>query len=947
MFRLTLTAAIVLLVGQAIFRLPSTNIIDADRMIDWDPGVPGGIPTRSTVCYTDSGGLDSVSTLNTQIAACTTGQVVQLQAGTYTISSQIQISKGVSLRGASVDTTILDCTASWHCVQMGDFPSAPSGINVTASVAKDATTITVASTTGLSVDDYIAIDQLNDGTEVVNDDTAFGAGECRSGAGTRCLGQIVKITAINSLVLSVTPSIHHAYTAGALDPEVWEVTGVTTNAGIEDLTITRSNDPDGGYNNVKIVACAGCWVENIISDTPDFWHVDIDRAIWTEVRDSYFGFGTENTSGSAYGVVSNLFATDGLIENNIFEHLRHGMLVQNGATGNVYGYNYSFDCYQGEDWLATDINSHGSHTAFNLWEGNIGCKVYGDNAHGSSSYNTVYRNHITRASTPSEHSGGVSPALRAVDIEVYNRYWNIVGNILGTTGQTWEAFDPGATRVAGSSGRYVYTMGYFSDGDTSRDDATIATDTYRHGNYDDQSDSQIWDASNSNHTLPDSLYLDAMPTFFSAGSCVYPSMIPSTGTPNTIPAQDRADGGDGTCEEEESEFYYTGTLYTPGCSDANVETALTSATHRDIIRMSSACSSFTLNITISDGILFDGNGSTFDSSSSITVNPDTTHSTRLTNFTLAGDIDFGGFSTTTAPWRLDHVTLTGTGSPGVVVINTAMSPGLIDHVTHTNVSGAQEFIHLTGYAVNCNTLELPCTPWTDAHTPGSAAQVYLEDNTFTGTGANNGWAQSYYGARTVVRFNTLNKVNYDNHGTAGTRGGRWWEVYGNTVSNETEFYPNIRAGSGVIFNESNLDAGLCEEDSGYPAQDQIGRGEDQTLYPAYAWLYTGSVLPDECGAPETEGMVQFNRDVYTDEDSASCTGGSTCTSGVGSGTTLPTSCTTGTAFWDTDAGGDWNTTGGGANDGALYKCTPTDTWTLYYTPYTYPHPLQAGLEPDK
>jgi hypothetical protein len=25
--------------------------------------------------------------------------------------------------------------------------------------------------------------------------------------------------------------------------------------------------------------------------------------------------------------------------------------------------------------------------------------------------------------------------------------------------------------------------------------------------------------------------------------------------------------------------------------------------------------------------------------------------------------------------------------------------------------------------------------------------------------------------------------------------------------------------------------------------------------------------------------------------------------------------------------------------GLLYKCTATDTWTLYYTPYTYPHPL--------
>jgi hypothetical protein len=930
--------------------------IDATRVIDWDPGVPGGIPARSTACYTDSGGLDSVSTLNTQIAACTTGQVVQLQAGTYTIDAQIQISKGVTLRGASVDTTILDCTASWHCVQMGDFPSAPSGINVTANVAKDATTITVASTTGLAVDDYIAIDQLNDGTEVVNDDTAFGAGECRSGAGTRCLGQIVKITAINSLVLTVTPSIHHAYTAGALDPEVWEVTGVTTNAGLEDLTITRSNDPDGGYNNIKMIACSGCWVENIVSDTPDDWHVDIDRSIWAEIRDSYFGFGTENTSGSAYGVVSNLFATDGLIENNIFEHLRHGMLVQNGATGNVYGYNYSFDCYQGEDWLATDINSHGSHTAFNLWEGNSGCKVYGDNAHGSSSYNTVYRNHIRRESTPTE--GSITQALRAVDIEVYNRYWNIVGNILGTNGQTWEAFDPGATRVAGSSGRYVYTFGYFSDGDTSRDDATIVTDTYVHGNYDDQSNSQIWDAGNSNHTLLDSLYLDAEPAFFSSGSCVWPPMVPGAGTANMLPAEDLATGGDGTCAEES--FYYTGTLREPSCSDASIDSAISSSSSGDIVRMSSACSSFTASIVIPNtkGILFDGNGSTFNSSSTIDVDTNASISTRLTDFTMAcsdGGLEIDS-DLTDAKYRVDHVTLTG--SSHRCITTNGFGTGLFDHITIAELGSVDEFIHHEAGGCGSDTSYSVCN-WDTALTPGSGDAIYTEDSTFTCPSCDAfapAWQQSYYGARIVNRFNAYTDVNIDNHGTAGNVGGRWWEVYNNsfaTGGNWDGAILNLRAGSGLVFSNTRggspiQDAyGACEEDTGYPAAYQIGRGQSGALVPAY-FFASGTLNVTGCSDAANNGSVTTNVDYY-DAVGASCTAGGSCTTGVGTGTTLPTSCTIGVGFWKTDAGGDWWTTGGDSEDGALYVCTDDSplTWTLYYTPYIYPHPLQAGLEPDK
>lgn len=516
------------------------QIISSDRRINWEPGVPGGIPSRSTACYTDTGPLDSVSTLNTQIAGCTTGQVVQLQAGTYSLSSQLKIAQGVTVRGAGVGSTILNCTASWHCVQMGNFPSAPSAINVSGSPAKGATTITVASTTGLSIGDYIAIDQMNDGSEVVNNDTAFGSGECRSGAGTRCLGQIVKITAINNLTLTISQSLHHAYSS-AQTPQIWEVTGVTTGAGLEDLTITRPSAVGGGYSNVKMIACSGCWVKNIQSNTPDFWHIDLDRVIWSTIRDSYFNDGHTFSGGQTYGVVSNLFATDNLIENNIFRHTRHAMLVQNGATGNVYGYNYSLQCYQGENWLATDMNSHGAHTTMNLFEGNVGCKVYGDNAHGSSSYNTVYRNHVTRESFPAEFPSGITQARRAIDIEQYNTGWNIVGNVLGQPTQSWTTYDPGATRTPGS-GQYVYTFGYWSDGQSSSANYTgIHASTYLHGNYDYATRSTHWDTGLQDHSLPNSLYLTVKPPFF--GGLPWPPIGPDLNPiSGTIPAKERYEG---------------------------------------------------------------------------------------------------------------------------------------------------------------------------------------------------------------------------------------------------------------------------------------------------------------------------------------------------------------------------------------------------------------------
>ena len=75
-------------------------------------------------------------------------------------------------------------------------------------------------------------------------------------------------------------------------------------------------------------------------------------------------------------------------------------------------------------------------------------------------------------------------------------------------------------------------------------------------------------------------------------------------------------------------------------------------------------------------------------------------------------------------------------------------------------------------------------------------------------------------------------------------------------------------------------------------------------------------------------------------------GGDAITVGAGHGTLAnrPTTCSVGVGYLATGAGtGAWNTSGNGAT-GQLYTCTATNTWTLSYTPYTYPHPLVTGVQ---
>ena len=60
----------------------------------------------------------------------------------------------------------------------------------------------------------------------------------------------------------------------------------------------------------------------------------------------------------------------------------------------------------------------------------------------------------------------------------------------------------------------------------------------------------------------------------------------------------------------------------------------------------------------------------------------------------------------------------------------------------------------------------------------------------------------------------------------------------------------------------------------------------------------------------------------------------------------------GVGYWATDQG-TWNTSSSNPYGvqqngvaGVLYRCSATSTWTVHYTPYTYPHPLRASQASD-
>lgn len=323
------------------------------------------------------------------------------------------------------------------------------------------------------------------------------------------------------------------------------------------------------------------------------------------------------------------------------------------------------------------------------------------------------------------------------------------------------------------------------------------------------------------------------------------------------------------------------TINAASASRADVNTAITSAAEGDTVLLPSASSAtWTSGVTVDKAITVDGNGCTITRNFTgnlpvIEVEPPTglTKLTRITGFIFSGGSSGSGFEAryvrttmvTDSRCRVDHNTFnTSGGFTQVHWYHAGNMVALHDHNVHRDDS-ANEMIHNRGYGTGST------TGWSYTVSPGSADAVYIEDCQFywdSGSASSaNAAVQNYYGSRTVIRSNYLNNCLLDQHGTAGSVAGRWWEVYSNHyyLDVSSPRFIQMRGGSGVIFyntidnasggaNANNID--LYEDDSGsYPETYQVGRGKDQALDPTYIW---GSSAFDVTG----DSLVQADRDFY-------------------------------------------------------------------------------------
>lgn len=468
----------------------SAEILPTDRRTQWTPGIPGGIPSiTSPILNVIDYGADSTGQIDCADAVFkainalpSEGGIIYFPQGTYLFKSTISITKNnIVFRGDGIGKTRLLHDHAGLCFDVVTYKRG-SWQNISSGFTAGSFSVTVENGSKFVKGGFAEIRQANDSLLMYTDP------EWIQTWADSAVGQLFEVTEVNGNVISFRNRLHFSYNQ-KLSPQI-RPQGFITSVGFENFSIEclQSDNSIFQFKNA-----AYCWVNNIESYHTRKSHITNNTTLGCEFRDSYFHRSfSYGDGGSGYGVEFGYHCTDGLCENNMFDSLRHAMMVHVGTSGTVFGYNYSVHPIQGEGesnlnngWSPPDISLHGNYAQMNLFEGNVIQEIgIGDYWGPMGPGNTFLRNVV------------LGEGMFLYD---HSHKQNFIGNKL----TKWTT-------------------------DSTSDSA------FRHG--ESVNGALLWDSNTADHVIPVSYYLKQKPAFYGAMEW------PSTGSDRTdvkLPAMDR------------------------------------------------------------------------------------------------------------------------------------------------------------------------------------------------------------------------------------------------------------------------------------------------------------------------------------------------------------------------------------------------------------------------
>lgn len=452
--------SIMLLFSALSYGQAWSNVISANRAINWgNAGLPATLPDGETTsnpwtpptrtqCGSTIASGASPATINAALAACSHGTYVLLGPGTFSINANITLyaQNGVTLRGSGPQSTILKVTGSAY-IDFG-IAWANGSCSWTSGFSAGSTSLTMTSCSGpaLVPGELVFLNQCdtgysgtpcggtsadNGGLYVCGDNNACQYG---SDTGTNNHQQqnvyVTSITGSGPYAVNFTPGIYMPnWSSGNTALVTWVTSSSGGNTatpygnGLEDLTVYTTGTT---YNySVSMNLTYASWVKGVrfIGSAPDnpLWVASSKNCL---VMNSYF-FSDIVLDGNYPAPIGMAGNSDDLILNNI---MASGVPWEGFGSdeGNVIAYNYGRDTFTG--YYENNYFDHHAGTAFGLFEGNQTGIWTGDNTWGTHGLDTLFRNYWSGWDPPYQTINE-----RAVQIDAYSRFENVIGNSIGSS----------------------------------------------------------------------------------------------------------------------------------------------------------------------------------------------------------------------------------------------------------------------------------------------------------------------------------------------------------------------------------------------------------------------------------------------------------------------------------------------------------------------------------
>ncbi|MBC8172369.1 MAG: hypothetical protein H7X71_00565 [Chitinophagales bacterium] len=367
--------------------------LDGTRSVNWElAGLKNNCIFPSvTLNFISAGGVaDGITpnddVLNDLLNSLEEGVITMIYFpdGIYLFKEPVTLKENVILRGESGESTVLqfDLDVEDDLITVEGSVTGTEAV-IAENITKDDTTLRVIDPGIFEAGGYIKLTE--DDVTLVTSDWALNT-----------TGQIIRIDSVAGDVFFLSSPVRRNFYTSR-NAKVKRVK-LIENVAIESLKIIRLDITDKQTSNIVFTYALNCSVRSVQSFKCNYAHVEIHNSSNMEISGCYFKDAfTYGSGGKAYGVLVHYNSGECLIRNNIFNHLRHSMVVQAGANGNVFAYNYSINPFWTGVLLpsnsAGDIVLHGNYPYANLFEGNNVQNIVIDDSHGANGmYNTFFRN---------------------------------------------------------------------------------------------------------------------------------------------------------------------------------------------------------------------------------------------------------------------------------------------------------------------------------------------------------------------------------------------------------------------------------------------------------------------------------------------------------------------------------------------------------------------------